>query len=191
LSKALSAAVAHTSSARNVANVPVFPALAHVKLQRGPHPMPRLSPSWLPGRRCCVAFGLAVATALPGCVDGGALVQARQDEIDLARVEEIDIGEFRITLPHALGAEGGGVVCFRAFGQVAVRDRMKVEEKLALHTPELRYRILLLVRSMTRAQLEEPSLDALRTGIAKLANTALDKKLIKNVGFYKFAFTPH
>lgn len=141
----------------------------------------------MPPTACGLAFALAAVAVLPGCVDGGALVQAQQDETELVRLDEIDMGEYRITLPPASDDAGGAAVEFHIFGQVAMRDRAKVAEDLALNSPELRYRILLLVRSMTRAQLDEPGLETLRSGIAKLANAALDKKLIKNVGFYTFS----
>jgi hypothetical protein len=142
------------------------------------------------GRRALPGAALAAACtlALPGCFDGGAIAQAHQEETDLVRMDEIDIGEFRITLPHAPGEPGGGVVEFQAFGQVPARDREKVAKALALNAPELRYRVLLAVRLLTRGQLEEPNLRTLRGQLTKLANGALDEKLIKSVGFYRFSF---
>jgi hypothetical protein len=147
-----------------------------------------------PSRRRATATLVAVAwvacgLALPGCFDGGAIVQAQQHETNLVRMDEIPIGEFRITLPHAPGNPGGGIVEFQAFGQVAARDHDKVAKALLLNAPELRYRVLMAVRSLSRQQLEEPNLTSLRTELVKLANAALEKKLIKSVGFHKFSFT--
>lgn len=130
-----------------------------------------------------------MAASLPGCFDGGALLDAQEEVTNLVRLEEIDLGEFRITLPHAPGEPGGAVVELHAFGKVELRDRDAVAEALGLNAPELRYRILLLVRSLSRKQLEEPRLQSLREAIAKLANASLEKPSIKSVGFYKFAMT--
>jgi hypothetical protein len=138
-----------------------------------------------------LALLLAVAGATPGCFDGGTILQAHEEETNLVRLEEIDIGEFRVTLPHAPGAAGGGVVEFHAFGQVTLRDRDKVAGILKENSAELRYRVLLLVRALTREQLDEPKLQSLRDQIANVANASFDKKMVKNVGFYSFAFTAH
>ncbi len=138
-----------------------------------------------------LALIVAAAVATPGCFDGGSLLQAHEEETNLVRLDEIDIGEFRITLPHAPGAAGGGVVEFHAFGQVALRDRDKVASILQQNSAEMRYRVLLLVRALTRDQLDEPKLQSLRKQITQVANASFDEKMVKNVGFYKFAFEAH
>lgn len=147
-----------------------------------------------PSRRGRPALFAGVAWAactlpLAGCFDSGAIVEAQQHESDGVRTDEIPIGQFRITLPQAPGALGGGIVEFQAYGQVAARDREKVAKALLLNAPELRHRVLLAVRALTPKQLEEPNLTTLRAELTKLSNAALDKKLIRSVGFQKFSFT--
>jgi hypothetical protein len=134
---------------------------------------------------------LCAACALPlvGCFDSSAIVQAQQHESGRERMDEIAIGEFRITLPQAPGQLAGGIVEFQAFGRVAARDRDKVQKALLLNAPELRHHVLIAVRSLTPKQLEEPSLATLRAELTKLANASLEKKLITSVGFQKFSFT--
>jgi hypothetical protein len=131
----------------------------------------------------------SLVVALSGCYDGSALVQAQHDEVNLVRMDEVDLGKFRITLPRVPGASGGGVVEFHAFGQVARRDHDDVAKAFELNGPELRYRVLLLVRSLDRKELDEPKLQKLRDDIAKLANASLEHKMIKNVGFYSFTYS--
>jgi flagellar basal body-associated protein FliL len=135
--------------------------------------------------RALAALALLVA---PGCFDRSALEQAQQQETDLVRAAEIELGEFRITLPHEPGTRARGVVEFKAFGRVAARDRDKVAKALAMTGPELRYRVLMAVRALTPKQLEEPTLQTLRGQLVKLANASLDKQVITSVGFYKFTF---
>lgn len=143
-------------------------------------------------RMALVAAALAAcALAACGCVDGAALAQAQQEEVDVFRMDEIEIGTFRITLPRAEGSRRGGVVEFKAFGQVPARERKEVAKALALNAPELRYRIVLAVRALSHAELEEPNLRTLRASLAKLANAALENKVIRNVGFYQFSFAAH
>jgi hypothetical protein len=143
-------------------------------------------------RTPALLVALAWATCIPpltGCFDGGAVVEAQQHESAQVRMDEIAIGQFRITLPQVPGALSGGTVEFQAFGRVAARDRDKVFKGLLLNAPELRHRVLLAVRGLTPKQLEEPNLATLRSELTKLANAALDEKLIKSVGFQKFSFT--
>ena len=127
---------------------------------------------------------------LAGCYDGGELVDSRQKEIDLVRMDEIEIGEFRVTLPRADGTPGGGVVEFSAFGQVSRHDRDEAAKALEFNRSELRDRVLLLVRSLSREDLAEPKLQKVRDGIAALANSTFDKQLVRNIGFYNFSFKP-
>jgi hypothetical protein len=149
---------------------------------------PKLQPRVALRRVRVLALVTCLVAALSGCYDGSALVQAQHDEVNLVRMDEIDIGKFRITLPRAPGAPGGGVVEFHAFGQVARRDHDDVAAAFKLNGPELRYRVLLLVRSLERKDLDEPKLQRLRDDIATLANASLEHKMIKNVGFYSFTF---
>jgi hypothetical protein len=135
-----------------------------------------------------LAVALLATIALPGCFDGSAILQAHEKETDLVRLDEVDIGEYRITLPHPPGRAGGGVLEFHIFGQVARRDRDKVASALQFNSAEIRYRVLLLTRGLTPEQLDEPKLTTLRTQITKIANASLESKMVRNVGFYSFAF---
>jgi hypothetical protein len=155
-----------------------------VRRQSGPrsaHPLPAV---W---RRLSIVL-LATAT-LPGCFDGSAILEAHKEETNLVRLDEVDIGEYRITLPQSPGRPSGGVVEFHVFGQVTRRDRDKVASALQFNSAEIRYRVLLLTRALTQEQLEEPKLSTLRNEIAKIANASLESKMVRNVGFYRFAFT--
>jgi hypothetical protein len=150
--------------------------------------MSNLSTLARPARWAALALA-ACALASPGCYDGAVLLAAREEATNLVLLDEVDMGEFRITLPHVPGETGGTVVDFHIFGQVARRDRDKAVKALALQGPELRYRVMLVVRGLSPKDLEEPTLKTLRRGIAAAANGAFDRKLVENVGFYRFAFT--
>jgi hypothetical protein len=129
------------------------------------------------------------AVTLPGCFDGSAILEAHKEETNLVRLDEIDIGEYRITLPESPGRPSGGVIEFHVFGQVARRDRDKVASALQFNSAEIRHRVLLLTRALTKEQLDEPKLSTLRNEIAKIANASLESKMVRNVGFHRFAFT--
>jgi hypothetical protein len=139
-------------------------------------------------RDLVLAVGMGLAASAVGCFNGNTLLEAKQEETSLVQLDEIDLGEFRITLPGALPATNAGVVEFHAFCQVAKRDRAKVASALKLNEPEFRYRLILSVRSMTEKELSEPKLKRLRGELEKLANAPLEHSKIKSVGFYRFAF---
>jgi hypothetical protein len=132
-----------------------------------------------------VLLGLAPS----GCYNSEALEQSRHEDVDVTKLAEVDLGEFHITLPQATSEAGGGVVDFHAFGRVARRDQSAVAQAVDERRAELRSRMLLALRAITAAELEEPALDQLREEIAAVINGALDKKLVKNVGFYSFSYT--
>ena len=130
---------------------------------------------------------VAVLTAV-GCYDAEALRKGREEANALSRLEEIDLGSFRVTLPHVLGDATDSVVDFHAFGQVARRDRGLIDNALETREPELRSQMLLALRGMPETSFEEPKLTALRRQIVEVINGSLDKKAVKQVGFYYFTF---
>ena len=141
--------------------------------------------------RRLAAHLLATTTLLPGCYDAQAL---RRDPAetheghDAATWEEVDLGEFQVTLPHVLGAATDSIVEFHVFGHVQPTDLAAIDRALATRGPELRSRMLIAVRELTDAHFDEPKLTALREAIAQVLNAALEKPLVRKVGFYQFAF---
>lgn len=134
------------------------------------------------------ALGLATLGATAGCYDAAALRKERQEATSVARLEEVDLGAYRVTLPHKLGVAIDRVVDFHAFGQVARRHRSTVAKALELRSAELRAQMLLELRGLPAVAYEEPKLIALRQKIADVINGALDDKLVKQVGFYHYTF---
>jgi flagellar basal body-associated protein FliL len=139
--------------------------------------------------RQILAIALLTAPALAGCYNAEALHKERQEADTAISLEEVDLGAFRITLPHILGDASDSVVDFHAFGQVALRDKKETEHELESRGPELRSRMLVAIRALNDSHLEEPKLSTLRKNIADVINGALDRKVVKQVGFYRFTFT--
>jgi hypothetical protein len=131
---------------------------------------------------------LAAASAAAGCYDAEALRTKHQESAQVTHMEEIDLGAFQVTLPHVLGSASDSVVEFHAFGHVESTHRDKVQRVLDTRGAELRARMLVSVRTMNDATFDEPKLSTLRHAIADAVNDALEKKLVKKVGFYHFAF---
>lgn len=139
--------------------------------------------------RRSACYGLCVI-AMSGCYDAEALLEQRRIAAIQQRLEEVDLGEYRVTLPPAEGTSTHGVVAFHAFGQVANQDLERLEASLAGRGPELDHQVLLAVRGLALEDIEDPELTALRRAIQQAANHPFDKPLVQQIGFYKFNFMP-
>ena len=132
----------------------------------------------------------AGALCISGCYRSAALIEARRVAAIQEKLEEVDLGVYRVTLPPAGGSSTHGVVEFHAFGQVTNQERARVEESLEERDAEFRHHMLLAVRGLTLEEIREPSLDVLRSAVQAVVNRPWDEPLVKNVGFYKFNFMP-
>ncbi|MBL9164114.1 MAG: hypothetical protein JNL18_15400 [Planctomycetaceae bacterium] len=126
--------------------------------------------------------------ALAGCYDTAALVKARQDSRDLATMEEVDLGSYRITLPHELGVATDRLIDFHVFGHVTRGDRQAIDDALRMRGAELRAKMLIEVRAMDPHTFEEAELGTLRKSIAEVINGTLGRQVVKHVGFFRFSF---
>lgn len=124
-----------------------------------------------------------------GCLNAEAMIEAKRAIAIRARLEEIDLGEYRISLPQPTETTEAAEIFFHAFGQVANRDLDKVEELLETLGPELRHRMLLATRQLTVEDIQDPPLTALKTQIAKVVNETLPGEPMQSVGFYRFGFS--
>lgn len=138
-------------------------------------------------RRALVALSL-LTLPLAGCYDTAALLKARQDSRDLIQMDEVDLGAYRITLPHTLGESTDNLIDFQVFGQVTRGDRQALDDALRMRGAELRAKMLVEVRAMDPRTFEEAKLTTLRKSIAEVINGTLGRRVVKHVGFYRFSF---
>ena len=135
-----------------------------------------------------ILAAIALLLPLAGCYDAAALLKARQDSRDLIQMDEVDLGAYRITLPHTLGEATDNLIDFHVFGQVTRGDRQAIDDALQMRGAELRAKLLVEVRSMDPRTFEEAQLATLRNAIAAVINDTLGRRVVKQVGFYRFAF---
>jgi len=123
-----------------------------------------------------------------GCFNSSEMIEARRKVAILARLEEVDLGKYRLTLPQPVQTTEMAEIEFHAFGQVANRDLDQVTEALETYGPELRHRLLLAARQLDLKDIEDAQLDLLRSQIADVINETLPGKPLQSVGFYKFGY---
>ena len=152
------------------------------------HPAPATPnhSAWKAGWRICV---LMACLPCAGCFDAEAMIEARRTVAIRARLEEVDLGEFRISLPQPVETAEVAEIDFHAFGQVTNRDLDKVKESLETLKPQLRHRLLLAARQLTVQEIEDPRLASLRAHIVDVVNETLPGEPLQSVGFYHFRFS--
>lgn len=136
----------------------------------------------------CSAGVLAVLSVLPGCIDADSIIEARRSSSIQIRLEEVDLGEYRVSLPRPDDQLEVAEVQFHAFGHVAHRDMKSVRTLLEDRGPELRHNLLMQVRQLTLRQIEDPNLTELREHIVKTINGNLEGEPLQSVGFYRFRY---
>jgi hypothetical protein len=123
-----------------------------------------------------------------GCFNAEAMIEARRVIAIRTRLVEVDLGEFRVTLPHAAQRTESSELHFHVFGQIANRDLEIVEQLLERSGPEIRHDILMAARLMSVEDLEDAKLAKLRDRISQVVNESLEGNPVQAVGFYRFGY---
>ncbi|MEM9352956.1 MAG: hypothetical protein AAGA92_08080 [Planctomycetota bacterium] len=136
--------------------------------------------------RSALLLGVCWALTATGCYDAESLVQSHRATAMLTKLEEVDLGEFRVTLPYARGEASTAEIRFHAFGQVTYKDLKTVQKAIDAHDSEIMHGLLLSVRQLPIADLEDPRLVTLRQQIQDVVNNRVEGEPLKMVGFYDF-----
>jgi hypothetical protein len=133
---------------------------------------------------------LVVAISMTtGCFNAESIIQTHRAETLGARLEEVDLGVYHISLPQPVETTAIAEIDFHVFGQVANRDLKKVIKLVEKNGPELRHRLLLAARQLKSHDVCDPELAALRTQIVSVFNETLPGEPLQSVGFYHFRYT--
>ena len=131
---------------------------------------------------------LLASPAFIGCFNAEAMIEERRVMAIRKRLVEVDLGEFRVTLPQIADHTESPELHFHVFGQVANRDLDAIEELLEKNGPEIRHDVLIVARMMTIKDLEDPKLATLRSRISQVVNDSLEGDPVQAVGFYRFSY---
>jgi hypothetical protein len=158
---------------------PIVPPLAREPaMRRAIHP-PRVR-GWM--------LAALIAATAPGCYNADILLHQRSQTSKHSQMEEVDLGEFSVCLPHTLGDATDHIVEFHVFGYVESQRREKIDAALDLRNAELRWRMLIAIRKLEQSDFDEPELTKLRNTVADVINGAVSEQLIRKVGFYHYSF---
>jgi len=144
-------------------------------------------------RGCFAATGTAIVLAAvlvcPGCYDGKALIERVRSAALRNRLEEVDLGTYRTTMPRDPATNAFAEIEIHVFGTAPRYRVQSIEKQLEGDEYRLRHETLMAVRNATLQQLAEPDLTKLRDRIAQVVNNILDDSPIKSIGFYDVRIT--
>lgn len=120
-----------------------------------------------------------------GCYDGNALREQAQAAALNTTLAEIDLGEYRTTLPRDSTTGAFTSLEMRIFCTVPRAKLSEVEKQMAIDSYRVRHETLTALRMSTRDELTEPDLAKLRSRIEEVVNKVLTDAPVKEVGFYQ------
>ncbi len=130
----------------------------------------------------CTVWGCLV----PGCFNETRLLQNARRQASLSLLEEVPLGEFRLTLPRAENSSNVLMVAIHPIANVAKKDVKALQEQLVEREYELRHKTILAVRQSSISELAEPDLMTLRQRVAEIAAATLDSVEIQSIVFDRF-----
>jgi hypothetical protein len=147
----------------------------------------------LGNRGCAAVAGTAILLAAvlvsPGCYDGKVIIERVRSAALRNRLDEVDLGAFRTTMPRDPTTNALAEIEIHIFG-TAPRYRVEsIEKQLEGDDYWFRHETLLAVRNASLEELAEPDLTKLRQRIEQVANHILDDAPIKSIGFYDVRIT--
>lgn len=129
-----------------------------------------------------------IATA--GCYSGERLIEQVRMRSIRTRLDEVEIGSFRVTLPPDSTGDLSEIDV-RVFGEAARYRISELEKELAEKRPLLGDLATRMLREVDQQELIDPDLTSLRERLLATVNSVLDGEPIHAVGFYDVSFTRH
>ncbi len=140
----------------------------------------------------CVLLGLAmIAPLLTGCYDGSALVEEVRRKAIRTRLVEVDLGEFRVTMPRDERTSVMTEVDIHLFGEAPRYLVSDLEEELVEKQYLVHDRAIITLRELDPRELVDPDLIALRSRLLESMNEVLTSTKISSVGFYDMRLIRH
>ncbi len=127
---------------------------------------------------------------LPGCYNDEQLVQEVRNNAIRARLEEVDLGHFRTTLPRDPNSSSRIEVDLELYGTTARYKVAELEEAIEAVQHRLRQALLQAIRQTTVEEMDDPNLKQLRQRLFKVTNAELGETPLNDVGLRLVRFIP-
>lgn len=135
---------------------------------------------------CWLALCGAGCAVLGGCYDAHALIEQVRADAIRNRLDEVDLGTYRTTMPRDPHTNALVEMELQLFGTVPQYRIGAIERQLQTEGYRLRYEILAAIRQATADELIEPDLAGLRGRLTQVVNQVLTKAPVKTIGIENF-----
>ncbi|MCO6044006.1 hypothetical protein NG895_08805 [Aeoliella sp. ICT_H6.2] len=128
--------------------------------------------------------------ATAGCYDGKRLVEAARNQAIRTRLDEVDLGEYRTTLPRYDADSSAMEIVVELYG-TAIRYKIPdVEKTIEQDDYRLRQAVIIALRRTTAAEIADPHLTTFRERLLTVVNAELGETPIESLGFRTVRFIP-
>ncbi len=117
-----------------------------------------------------------------GCYDSAALVKQVRNDSLRNQSHEIDLGQFRTTIPRDSATNTIIEIELQLFGTVPQYRIPAIEKQLKADGYHLRAETLVAIRQTTDEELAEANLGTLRARLKQVVNSVLKNAPIKSIG---------
>ncbi len=139
---------------------------------------------------CCSLLLLLGVAALSGCYDEKRLVEEVRKKAIRSRLEEVDLGSFRTTLPRDILTAARIEVELELFGTEVRYKIPEIKKGVDEQGHRLRQAVLVAIRQMTPEEMDDPGLGELRQRLLHVVNSELSETPVKELGIRKVRFIP-
>jgi len=148
-----------------------------------------MTPVRAPYRFAIVALALGASSV--GCFNTEKLVARVRNNAIRTRIDEVKLGQYRVTLPRNPLTGEMSEVDVRVYGETLRYKINEIEDELKSKAPEIEDYTLKVLRETTREELADPELTALRSRLLASMNEVLHGAPLKSVGFLEVRFLRH
>ena len=134
---------------------------------------------------------LALAASSTGCFNSEKLVTRVRNNAIRTRIDEVKLGQYRVTLPRNPLTGEMAEVDIRVYGETLRYKINEIEDELKSRAPEIEDHTLRVLRETTREELADPELTELRSRLLSSMNEVLTGAPLKSVGFHEVRFLRH
>ena len=126
-----------------------------------------------------------------GCYNGDALVERIRSRAISTRLEEIDLGHIRVTLPRDAQIDETVEMHVHLFAHAARHKIDDLKEELELKSFLINDELLTTFRNFTSEDLADPELNRVRDSVLATMNELLDEPVLSSLGLYDFYISRH
>lgn len=142
-------------------------------------------------RRFLAFTATLIGLLTTGCYSSEGLVSKTRNKAIRSRIDEVELGSFRVTLPRDITTGEMTEINLRLFG---VSERYKINEiqaDLEARGPKIEDTAIRTLRMTQREDLVDPDLKKLRTRLLAAMNEELNGAPLRSIGFYEVRFIRH